>query len=208
MMVACKAVVVRAGTLLMIALGLSMCPAPAAAQQRARPAASEFPKACFFFKPGSFDYAGEKVIPEEERAYTEAARQVYRLWCTADTSTAQQRSDAADAMAVAWKRLWDRDMPYNAAFHERGQFDLLALLGVTHELPALMRTDPTFTSEWIKGCSNACFTISPNPDSQTNGHPTWLELGLRDDLLDNLKKEPAAEPVFKMLRNAKFTLVD
>jgi len=35
-----------------------------------------------------------------------------------------------------------------------------------------------------------------------------MELGLRDDLLDNLKKEPAAEPVFKMLADAKFTLVD
>ncbi len=207
-MAACEAMVVRVGMLLVIALGLSVCPAPAAAQQHSLPATSAFPKACFFFKPGSFDYAWEKVIPEEERTYSASANQVYRLWCTSGTSTPRQRSDAADAMAVAWKRLWDRDMPYNAAFHERGQFDLLALLGVTLELPALMRTDPKFTSEWIKGCSNVCFTISPNPNSQTSGHPTWMELGLRDDLLDNLKKEPAAEPVFKMLADAKFTLVD
>jgi hypothetical protein len=35
-----------------------------------------------------------------------------------------------------------------------------------------------------------------------------MQLWLRNDVLDNLKKEPAAEPVFKMLTEAKFTLVD
>jgi hypothetical protein len=192
----------------MIALAFSVCPAPGAAQQHAGPAMSEFPKACFFFKPGSFDFAGEKVIPEEERAYTEAAKQVYRLWCTPDTSTARQRSDAADAMAAVWKRLWDRDMPYNAAFHERGQFDLLALLGVTHELPALMRTDTKFTNDWIEGCSYACFHLGYDPTSAASGEFTLMQLWLRNDVLDNLKKEPAAEPVFEMLADAKFTLVD
>ena len=111
-------------------------------------------------------------------------------------------------MVSAWKRLWDRDTPYNAAFHERGQFDLLALLGVTHEIPALMRSDPKFLSAWIEGCSNVCFDLSSDLNSPASGRYTLMQLWLRNDVLDNLKKEPAAEPVLKMLTDAKFTLVD
>ena len=192
----------------MIAFGLSLCWVSGAAQQHGRRAASRFPRGCFFFEPGSFEYAGEKVIPEEERSYTANANQVYRVWCSPNTSTPQEKNSAADAMVSAWKRLWDRDTPYNAAFHERGQFDLLALLGVTHEIPALMRSDPKFLSAWIEGCSNVCFDLSSDLNSPASGRYTLMQLWLRNDVLDNLKKEPAAEPVLKMLTDAKFTLVD
>jgi hypothetical protein len=35
-----------------------------------------------------------------------------------------------------------------------------------------------------------------------------MQLSLRNDVLDNLKKEPASEPVVHMLFDARFRLVD
>jgi hypothetical protein len=168
------------------------------------------PRACFFFQPGRIDYieTGKAFTPEEERAYTASAKQVYRLYCTTAVGTRQQKIAAADSMTVAWKRLWDRETPDNAVFHEIGSFDLLALLGVTHELPALMRTDAKFTSDWIADCSYTCFHFGGDPADLAQGKYILMQLRLRNNVLDNLKKEPAAEPVFKMLEDAKFTLVD
>ena len=208
MTVASKAKMVRLGALLVVVFGLSLSPVLAKPQQHARPSAPRFPKACFFFESGGIDYAGEKESLEEERTYTESTRQFYRLWCIPTAGTPKQKNDAADAMVVAWKRLWDRDLPYNAAFHETGSFDLLALMGITHELPAPMRTDVKFTGEWVENCSYVCFHIDYDPASARNGRAVLMQLWLRNDVLDNLKKEPAAEPVFMMLAEAKFTLVD
>ncbi len=208
MLIRCKAIVARASVLLVTVLGTSSFPGPLVSQQGSRSAAPKFPEACFFFEPGSFDFTGDKVIPEEERAYTASADHVHHLWFTPNASTPQQRSDAADAMVVAWRRLWDRDTPFNAVFHESGSIDLLALLGVTHELPTLMRTDAQFTNDWIKDCSYACFHLNYEPGLSASGRFTLMQLWLRNDVLDNLKKEPAAEPVLKMLSDATFTLVD
>jgi hypothetical protein len=169
-----------------------------------------FPKACFFFKPGMIDYTetGHAITPEEERIYTASVNQFYRHWCTSNVGTPQEKSAAADAMVAAWKRLWDRETPDNAVFHEIGSFDLLALLGVTHELPALMRTDAKFTSDWIADCTYTCFHFGGDPADLAQGKYILMQLRLRNNVLDNLKKEPAAEPVIKMLEDAKFTLVD
>jgi len=35
-----------------------------------------------------------------------------------------------------------------------------------------------------------------------------MQLWLRNDLLDNLKKEPASEPIVQMLQDARYRLVD
>ncbi|MGD0734339.1 MAG: hypothetical protein ABR976_04290 [Terracidiphilus sp.] len=191
---------------LVVVCDLLVIAAQTGAQQHLLTAASGFPKACFFFKPGSFE--GDKSDLEEEHAYNASGSRFYRLWCTASSATPQQKSDAANAMVVAWKRLWDRDDPFNAAFHEGGEFDLLALLGVTHDMPEPMRKDPKFTGRWIEGCSYVCFHLTADLNSSGGGRYTLMQLWLRNDVLDNLKKEPAAEPVITMLADAKFTLVD
>jgi hypothetical protein len=163
-----------------------------------------FPKACYFFAP-------QKVNPNDlpdERAYETSFSKVYFVWCTSNHSTLEQKRTAADMMVKQWKVLWDRDEPFNAAFHEEGALELLELMGLTHELPALMRTDPSFTREWIESCSYVCFHLGYDGKSADSGRNTLMQLWLRNDVLDNLKKEPAAEPVFKMLEDAKFTLVD
>jgi hypothetical protein len=193
---------------LAIILGSSLNSIPASAQQQTRPAASRSPIVCLFFEPGTVGYASEKDSPAEERIYGESVRQVYRLWCTTAASTSEQRSAAADAMVAAWKRLSDRDMPYNAAFHESGYLDLLALLGLTHELPALMQTDEKFTSDWVKGCIGTCFDFYLDPEKPSGHRFIVVIFRMVDDLRHNLKKEPASEPVLDMLYSAKFRLGD
>jgi len=202
-----RVIAAKAAVLIVIVLAVSSSPAPLSSQH-ANHSSPKIPKACFFFRPGGFQYASEKDTPVEERAYDQSVDRFYRLWCAPNTSTMQQKSGAADEMVAAWQRLWERDTPYNAAFHESGSLDLLALLGVTHKLPALMTTNPRFTSDWIEGCANACFHLDYDPRSEASGRFTLMQLWLRNDVLDNLKKEPAADPILKMLSEATFTLVD
>jgi len=115
---------------------------------------------------------------------------------------------AADEMAKRWKSVWVRDNPFNAAFHETSSIDLLYLLGLTHQLPAQMVSDPEFTKEWVERCSESCFTIWDVPENRSQEHTLAMELWLRNDVLDNLKQEPASEPVIKMLREAQYRLID
>jgi hypothetical protein len=204
MMAARKAVVVRAGTLLVIVLGLSVLPVSAAAQQPTRRSTPNYPEACFFLEPE----AEQKDDLQEERAYAASVAQVYRLWCQPGVTTQAEKLKAADTMAAAWKRLSDRDTPYNAAFHESGYFDLLALIGVTHELPLLMKTEPQFTKDWVRGCSGTCFEFWVDPEAPSGEQYIVMIFRLVNDLRHNLKKEPASEPVLDMLYKAQFTLGD
>jgi hypothetical protein len=174
----------------------------AAAQNSGTP--PYFPKACYFFAPIKED---AKELPDE-LAYETSVSEVWRLWCTSNHSTPQQKRAAAEMMVKQWKALWDRDVPFNAAFHEEGALELLELMGLTHELPALMRADPSFTREWIESCSFTCFHLGYDGKSADSGRNTLMQLWLRNDVLDNLKKEPEAEAALKMLEDAKFTLVD
>jgi hypothetical protein len=81
-------------------------------------------------------------------------------------------------------------------------------MGLTHELPIEMVRDPAFASEWINACTGTCFTIWEVPESRKQEHELAMRLWLRNDVLDHLKKEPASEPVIKMLEDAQFRLVD
>ena len=203
-----KTLAVCAAVSMLVVLPLSTPATLVAQQPRASRANVSFPKACFFFKADAFNDAQNRASPKEERVYSASADRVYRLWCSPNVTTKQQRIDAADAMVVAWQQLWDRDEPFNAHFHETGSLDLLALLGVTHELPVLMRTDARFTNVWIENCSYVCFHLDYAPGNAASGRFTLMQLWLRNDVLDNLKNEPASVPISKMLADAKFTLVD
>ena len=66
-----------------------------------------------------------------------------------------------------------------------------------------MESDSRFVKDWIADCSYTCFHIASD-----SGRYILMQLQLRNDVLDHLKKEPASEPVLEMLADAKFTLVD
>jgi hypothetical protein len=111
-------------------------------------------------------------------------------------------------MASAWKIAWDEKEPYDVEFHEGGGLDLLALLGVTHHLPGPMAADPKFTQMWIEECRDICFTINSDLEHPAGQRFVIMQLQLRNDVFDHLKKEPASEPVLEMLWDARYRLVD
>jgi hypothetical protein len=199
---------VRSGALFLLACGLCIDFSHATPQHPADPSPQPFPAACFFLKPNKLDHSANKEDPPKEQDYNKKSAAVYRLWCTANTSTAEAKLKAADAMAAAWKRLWDEDEPYDVEFHETGAFDLLVLMGITHQLPTPMADDFKFTQTWIEDCTDTCFTIWGVPEDAAAEHRLAMELRLRNDVLENLKKEPASEPVVQMLWDARFKLVD
>jgi len=122
--------------------------------------------------------------------------------------TIEAKLRAADAMARSWKQLWDEDEPYDVVFHETGAFDMLVLLGIIHRLPAPMVDDPEFTRMWVEDCRERCFTIWGVPEDAAGEHRLAMEFRLRNDVLNNLKKEPASEYVIQMLWDAQYRLVD
>jgi hypothetical protein len=171
----------------------------------------DFSVACRFFNstvdfPKSNAKAGN--VGKEEQVYAENASRAFDLWCHASTATPEQKMNAADAMTVAWKRLWDRDNPFNAEFHEQGALDLLALLNLTHELPETMRKDPTFVGLWTHECAASCFDFWVNPDTPSGQRYIVSLFRVVNDLRHNLKREPASEPVWQMLEDAQFSLGD
>ena len=171
----------------------------ACAQTRALRPDSRFPQACRFLVP---NFATEKDDPEEERRYAESSNKFYHLWCASDSSSRQAREAAADEKAESWKKLWYRDDPFNAAFHETGSFDLLVLLGITQKLPRPLVASPEFMQDWLKDCSDRCFMIYGDDDPEAKQE--WQRMmHLRDDVLVHLEREQAAKPVLTMLKNAK-----
>ena len=199
-----KTTFVRVGVLLLLACDLSMGFAHAATRHPSRP----FPTACYFLKPSELDHSAKKDEPPKEQEYNKRTSAVYHLWCMPNARTIEAKLRAADAMARSWKQLWDEDEPYDVVFHETGAFDMLVLLGIIHRLPAPMVDDPEFTRMWVEDCRERCFTIWGVPEDAAGEHRLAMEFRLRNDVLNNLKKEPASEYVIQMLWDAQYRLVD
>jgi len=105
-------------------------------------------------------------------------------------------------MTERWKKLWYRDDPFNAEFHETGSFGLLVLIGITHKIPKPLATDSTFMHDWLADCSDRCFMIYGDDDP--GAKEEWKKmLRLRKDLMVHLEGDAGAKPVMTMLKNAK-----
>jgi hypothetical protein len=198
---------VRLATLVLLICGLFLLPAFAAPQKPAHPSIQTFPAACYFFELYKNDDPNNPVMTTKTRDYLKSFAEVYRLWCKPNSSSLQIRMKAADAMAADWKLLWE-DEKTDTIFFEQGGTDLLALMGITHQMPAPMVNDPKFTQMWMEACSETCFTLWGDLEKSAGQRDIIMTLRLRNDVLDNLKKEPASEPVLQMLRDARFRLVD
>ncbi len=170
------------------------------AQRNARSSGSRVPWACSFLPTGEEN--AEKSDPEVQQSYSRSFNEFYRLWCTSASSSPKAKEDAANSMAESWKRLWYSKDWYNAAFHEVGDFELLVVIAITRKLPGPLMADPTFMHDWLKGCKGSCFQIFGNDDPGAKAESLRL-LRLRKDVMDQLKGDPAAEPVLEMLKNAR-----
>jgi len=198
---------VRTAAAVLFVLGMNMHSAFAAPQKPAHSSSQKFPAACYFFEIYKNDDSSNPVLSTKTRDYLKSFAEVYRLWCKPNSSAPQAKMKAVDAMAVDWKLLWE-DEGTDTIFFEQGATDLLALMGITHQMPAPMVNDPKFTQMWMEACSETCFTISGDMEKPAGQRYIIMQLRLRNDVLDNLKKEPASEPVLQMLGDARFRLVD
>jgi hypothetical protein len=191
----------------LLVCALSERSAFAAPQKPAHPSSQTFPAACYFFEIYKNDDPNNPVNTTKTRDYLKSFAEVYRLWCKPNSSSLQTRMKAADAMSADWKLLWE-DEGTDTTFFELGATDLLALMGITHQMPAPMVNDPKFTQMWMEACSETCFTIGSDMEKPMGQRYIIMQLRLRNEVLDNLKKEPASEPVIQMLQDARFRLVD
>ena len=162
--------------------------------------------ACSFLEWGDRSTMIESGGPREEQDYDTSVADFYRQWCLPGSHTPEDRIKASDAVAAAWKNLWERKTPFNATFHNTGPLDLLALLGVTHEMPPLMKTDPALTREFAEACQHSCFTFWLDPEEPSDQARIVTLFRLYHDVRLNLKQEPASVPVFDMLKNGKFSM--
>jgi len=202
-----KPIMVLTASTVLLVCGLNMSSAFAAPQKPTHPSSQTFPAACYFFEIYRNDDSSNQVNSTKTRDYLKSFAEVYRLWCKPNSSALQTRMKAADAMAADWKLLWEDEWT-DTIFFEQGGTDLLALMGITHQMPAPMVNDPKFTQMWMEACSETCFTIWGDLEKPAGQHNIIMQLRLRNDVLDNLKKEPASEPVIQMLQDARFRLVD
>jgi hypothetical protein len=195
--------------LMLVIFGLSGPLAHSTPQQSTHSTSQKFPVACYFLTLDNDYHSINNVGSVKLINYLKSVAEVYRLWCKPNASSVLLKMKAADAMASSWKLLWDdTEENYDTLFYEDGSIDLLALMGITHQLPGPMADDPKFTQMWIEACNNTCFTIGSDLTKPAGQHYTIMQLRLRNDVLDNLKKEPASEPIVQMLQDARFRLVD
>jgi hypothetical protein len=195
--------------LMLVNFGLSGPLAHSTPQQSTHSTSQKFPVACYFLTLDNDYHSINNVGSVKLINYLKSVAEVYRLWCKPNASSVLLKMKAADAMASSWKLLWDdTEENYDTLFYEDGSIDLLALMGITHQLPGPMADDPKFTQMWIEACNNTCFTIGSDLTKPAGQHYTIMQLRLRNDVLDNLKKEPASEPIVQMLQDARFRLVD
>ncbi|MGO9336171.1 MAG: hypothetical protein ACLPY1_01560 [Terracidiphilus sp.] len=161
-----------------------------------------FPWACLYFDPGRGEVEDAKDEPKEEQEYSASVKELYRLWCTPVSSTLQQRQTAEDDVASLWKRIWYRENPFSAEFHETGSFALLVPMRITHRVPQSMIDDPVFMKDWLNDCSDRCFMLYDDDDPGANRE--WAQMmRLRKMVIDGLGSDPTGRQVKKMLKNAK-----
>ena len=176
------------------------------AQSPPHSTAPKFPAACFLFNPARRRLPGQALGTP---SYRTSVTRVYNLWCEPNTRGREAKTWAVDTMVKEWKSNWDSPTRPDDSFHEVGSFDLLVLMGITNQLPGLMESDPKFKEAWIKDCSNTCFEIDEAPPRDAESKKfSLMQHQLRTDVLHNLKRDPASEPVIQMLVSANFTLVN
>ena len=179
MLVRMARVIFSAEALLMM-FGLVKFAPEAIAQNN--PLGDHRPWPCTLVEPVSVD----RTDPIEEQEYESSFNEFYRLWCSPDSGPPQARSDVANHVAARWKKLWYRDTPFNAAFHETGSFELLVLIAITRKLPDALTSDPVFMKDWLSDCSDRCFMIYGEDDPSAKQERLRM-LRFRNDVIANLR---------------------
>jgi hypothetical protein len=156
--------IILAASVLFLGSFCAACAQTRQAHQAVRKLAQSFSPFCGELpEPNDKDISRKNEETAKDLAYYASVAAFSRAWCEPANISADEKMKAIDSMVAAWKLLWDQDPTFNTEFHERGAYDLLVLMGITHELPKQMRDDPEYVSTWIDRCKDSCFTIFGDP---------------------------------------------
>ncbi len=167
---------------------------------------------CSMLREPIGEHIPQKGEGQGEINYRNSLLKMQEMWCSSTNHSPEEKLQAADAMAVAWKGLWDQENPWNASFHESGAFDLLILMGLTHQVPKPLKDDKEFLKLWIHECEASCFTISYSSADEKNPKGLLQPLRLRSETLhaleDSDNPDEATRAVVDLLMSATYEWVD
>lgn len=146
-------------------------------------------------KSNASQYAGDALLQQ----YLRSSQAVLEAWCGAQPASTSVRTQAVEEFVDAYRVQRFNDAPNPQVRLSMG-LQMLALLGLTHELPEPMQNDRKLREAWIQDCQDSCFArTADTPDS--TWQITW-SMQVRNDLINNLRPAPGVESIKRMLWEA------
>ncbi|HVJ09342.1 MAG TPA: hypothetical protein VM554_13255 [Acidisarcina sp.] len=129
--------------------------------------------------------------------YLRSSQAVYEAWCGAEPADSAVRAQAVDTFVEAYRAERFSEVS-NMEIRPSMGLAMLALIGLTRELPDGLQRDRRLREAWIQDCQDACFG-GAGPTAQDARWQLTCGMQVRNDLMENLKPSPGVEAVKHML---------
>jgi hypothetical protein len=146
---------------------------------------------------------GQMSTDRNLQQYLRSTEAVYKAWCGVEPADSAVRAKSIDAYVDAYRAERFSEIS-NMQIRSTMGLEMLALIGLTRELPDGLQSDRKLREAWIQDCQDACFA----PTSQDAHWQLIRGLQVRDDLMDNLKPAPGTEAVKHMLWETPIAVLD
>lgn len=138
--------------------------------------------------------------------YLRSSQAVYEAWCGTQPADSAVRSQAVDTFVEAYRAERFSEVS-NVEIRPAMGLEMLALIGLTRELPEGMQSDHALREAWIQDCQDACFAGAA-PNAQDARWQLTCGMQVRNDLMENLKPAPGVEAVKHMLWETPTSVLD
>ena len=149
---------------------------------------------------------GQMSTDRNLQEYLRSSEAVYKAWCGAQPADSAVRAQSIDTFVDAYRAERFSEIS-NMQIRPAMGLEMLALIGLTHELPDELQSDRKLREAWIQDCQDACFA-GVSADSQDAHWQLTRGMQVRDDLMENLKPAPGAEAVKHMLWETPIAVLD
>jgi len=133
--------------------------------------------------------------------YQQASKNVYQTWCGSQPMDAASRAQAVDSFAAAYAAARFAEAP-GIRIQQRMGLQMLAVIAMTHELPARLRSDVRLREAWMQDCQDSCFSHLNDEGTFEDRTRAEYERVLRDEVLDHLQAAPGVVEIKRMLWDA------
>lgn len=140
---------------------------------------------------------GELSTDSVLQQYLRSSQAVYEAWCEAQPADSAVRAQVVDTFVEAYRAERFSEV-FNVEVRPAMGLEMLALIGLTRELPEGLQSDHRLREAWIQDCQDACFAGAA-PNAQDARGQLTCGIQVRNDLMDNLKPAPGVEAVKHML---------